>query len=356
MELFRSFIFKFFSMLYKNLVKPFLFKKDAEQAHELALSLSRKTSDSPLLTSLASLAYGFEHPSLKREYWGLRFPNPIGLAAGFDKNGETPLAIQALGFGFIEVGSITAKSSTGNPKPRAFRLPKDHSLINRMGLNNQGSEAIVNTLSKLNLKIPLGVNIAKTNDSSIHGDAAVQDYLISYELANKVADYITINISCPNTGEGKTFEDPDALQQLLEALKITDDARKPSLVKFSVDTDKATLERLVELCEKFGVAGYVATNTSSLRDGLLTNQTTLDKIGNGGLSGQAISDKSTKMIGWLSEILAGKKPIIGVGGIDSVESAHDKIEAGASLLQIYTGLVYEGPGLIKKLKKSLVDY
>lgn len=355
LELFRSFIFKFFSMLYKNLVKPFLFKKDAEQAHELALSLSRKTSNSSFLASLASLAYGFNHRSLHRTYWGLDFPNPIGLAAGFDKNGETPLAIQALGFGFIEVGSITAQPSAGNPKPRAFRLPKDHSLINRMGLNNNGSQEVVDTLARLNLNIPLGVNIAKTNDSTIHGDAAIQDYLFSYELANQVADYITINISCPNTGEGKTFEDPDALQQLLSALKITSKGRKPSLVKFSVDTDKPTLERLVELCEEHSVSGYVATNTSSLRDGISTNPSTLNEIGNGGLSGRAIAERSTEMIRWISEMLNGKKPIIGVGGIDSPENALEKIDAGASLLQVYTGLVYEGPGLVKKLKKSLVN-
>ncbi len=355
MELFRGIIFKFFSMLYKNLVKPFLFKKDAEEAHEFALSLSRKTSNSSFLTSLANFTYGFDHPSLQRNVLGLHFPNPIGLAAGFDKNGETPLAIQALGFGFIEVGSITAKPSAGNPKPRAFRLPDDHSLINRMGLNNNGSEAIVNTLSKLKLSIPLGINIAKTNDSTIHGDAAIQDYLTSYELANKVADYITINISCPNTGEGKTFEDPDALDQLLSALSISSKERKPSLVKFSVDTNKATLERLVELCEEHGVSGYVATNTSSFRDGVTTSKDTLEQIGNGGLSGRAIAGKSTEMIGWISEMLNGKKPIIGVGGIDSVENAIEKIEAGANLLQIYTGLVYQGPGLVKRLKKSLVS-
>ncbi len=340
-------------MLYKSLTKPFLFQKDAESAHELAVKVSAKTSSSSFLQSLAKGIYGYENPKLNREFFGLRFPNPVGLAAGFDKNGETPLAMQALGFGFVEIGSITAQPSKGNPKPRAFRLPKDHSLINRMGLNNQGAEAVVKRLSTLKLQIPLGVNIAKTNDASIHGDAAIKDYLTSYNLANTVADYITVNISCPNTGEGKTFEDPDALEALLKGLDIDQKKRKPTLVKFSVDTDKETLEKLVEICERYSVAGYIATNTSSSRTNLKTSSSKLEEIGNGGLSGRAIAGSSTQVVGWLSEILKGNKPIIGVGGIDSPESAIEKIAAGADLIQLYTGMVYEGPGLIKRIKKGL---
>ncbi|MFV1883546.1 MAG: quinone-dependent dihydroorotate dehydrogenase [Balneola sp.] len=340
-------------MFYKSLFKPILFRKDAESAHESAVSFSAKTSSSSFLKTSAKLFYGFEHPGLRRDFFGLRFPNPIGLAAGFDKNGETPLAMQALGFGFVEVGSITAQPSKGNPKPRAFRLPEDYSLINRMGLNNQGAGAVVKRLSSIKLDIPLGVNIAKTNDANIHGDAAIQDYLFSYELANTVADYITVNISCPNTGEGKTFEDPDALEALLSGLGITKEGRKPTLVKFSVDTDKATLETLVEICERYSIAGYVATNTSSNRSNLNTSKDKLQEIGNGGLSGRAIAKSSTQVVGWLDEMLQGTKPIIGVGGIDSPESAIEKFDAGASLIQIYTGLVYEGPVLIKKIKKEL---
>ena len=342
-------------MFYKSLVKPILFRKDAESAHESAVNISAKTSSSAFLQHSARMLYGFEHHKLKREFFGLRFPNPVGLAAGFDKNGETPLAMQALGFGFVEVGSITAQSSKGNPKPRAFRLPRDHSLINRMGLNNQGAEAVVKRLSSIKLDIPLGVNIAKTNDASIHGEAAIQDYLLSYELANTVADYITVNISCPNTGEGKTFEDPDALEALLSGLGITKKGRKPTLVKFSVDTDKATLETLVEICERYSVAGYVATNTSSNRSNLLTSKDKLQEIGNGGLSGRAIAKSSTQVVSWLNELLKGMKPIIGVGGIDSPESALEKFEAGANLIQLYTGLVYEGPALIKKIKRTLAE-
>ncbi|MEQ8524661.1 quinone-dependent dihydroorotate dehydrogenase [Gracilimonas sp.] len=340
-------------MIYKKLLKPLLFKTDAEKAHEWALSMASKTNNSPLLQTLASSIYNEPRIGLEQELFGLTFPNPIGLAAGFDKNGTTPKAMQALGFGFVEVGSITAKPSEGNPRPRAFRIPRDHSLINRMGLNNEGTDVITNRLSSLDLEIPLGVNIAKTNDASIHGDAALRDYLYSYEKAQSVADYITINISCPNTGEGKTFEDPSALRDLLAILQPGNEERKPSLVKFTVDIDRKNLENLVRICEDFGVAGYVATNTSSVRDDLKTEQAVLNKIGNGGLSGRAIQQRSTEVVKWLAEITERKKPVIGVGGIDSAQAAVDKIKAGASLIQIYTGLVYEGPGLLNKIKKSL---
>lgn len=340
-------------MIYQHIVKPLLFKTDAEKAHELALSIASKTQHSRLLQSLASAVYDADDSGLEQELFGCTFPNPLGLAAGFDKNGTTPLAMQALGFGFVEVGSITAKPSGGNPKPRAFRLPKDESLINRMGLNNEGADAVIERLSGLNLDIPLGVNIAKTNDASIHGDAALRDYLYSYEKAQSVADYITVNISCPNTGEGKTFEDPEALRDLLSTLGPSRENRKPTLVKFTVDINRKSLENLVQICEDFGIAGYVATNTSSSREGLSTNEATLKNIGNGGLSGRAIQHRSTQVVKWLSEITERMKPVIGVGGIHDPESAREKLEAGAHLLQIYTGLVYEGPGLVKVIKKGL---
>lgn len=340
-------------MIYKHLLKPLLFRTDAEKAHEMALSLASRTHCSPFLQTLASAIYGSKNANLEQELFGLKFPNPLGLAAGFDKNGTTPLAMQSIGFGFVEVGSITAQPSAGNPKPRAFRLPDDQSLINRMGLNNEGADAITQRLGNLDLNIPLGVNIAKTNDASIHGDAALRDYLYSYEKAQTVADYITINISCPNTGEGKTFEDPSALRDLLSALQPNKQNRKPSLVKFTVDIDRLSLEELVSICEDFDISGYVATNTSSIRKDLKTDPDILQRIGNGGLSGRAIQDRSTRVVQWLHEIIGGSKPIIGVGGIDSGQAALEKLAAGASLIQIYTGLIYEGPALISKIKKAI---
>ena len=341
-----------YAMLYSSIVKPFLFSKNAESAHDWAIEMSAWANQSELIRVFIESMYDSPNTGLEKEFWGLKFPNPVGLAAGFDKNGVTPRAMQSIGFGFVEIGSITAKPSEGNPKPRAFRLPEDRSLINRMGLNNEGAEQIVQRLKNYKLKIPLGVNIAKTNDMDIHGDAAIEDYKFSYDLAKTVADYITVNISCPNTGEGKTFEDPTALEALLSGLVLSE-SEIPTLVKFSVDTEKKDLEKLVEICERYKIHGYVATNTSSTRENLKSDKQTIDEIGTGGLSGHAILSKSTQVVSWLNEFLQGSKPIIGVGGIDSLESAIQKIEAGADLIQIYTGMVYEGPGLVKEIKSGL---
>ncbi|MDR9414734.1 MAG: quinone-dependent dihydroorotate dehydrogenase [Gracilimonas sp.] len=345
-------------MFYQKAIQPILFNKDAEEAHDLALNLASKTQRSPTLAKLVNIIYGLPTPELQTEHFGLTFPNPVGLAAGFDKNGTTPLAMQALGFGFVEVGSITARASVGNPKPRAFRLSMDDSLINRMGLNNDGADAVIDRLKDLNLDIPLGVNIAKTNDHSIQGDDAIQDYVYSYKKASTVADYITVNISCPNTGEGKTFEDPVALDELLSALfsDDNDENKKPTLVKFTVDIERELLAKLVSICEAYGISGYIATNTSSSRKGLKTPGRIISKIGTGGLSGKAIQERSTEVVRWLHEITEGQKPIVGVGGIDDADAAIKKLEAGASLIQIYTGMIYKGPGLVRNLKKGLRNY
>jgi len=340
-------------MIYKKIIKPILFSLEAEDAHNLAIRLASAVNQSVLLQNVVNTVFGLTGKNLERKLFGLTFPNPVGLAAGFDKNGVMLRAMQALGFGFVEVGSITAEPSAGNPRPRAFRLPEDKSLINRMGLNNDGAQVIINRIKNNGCDIPTGINIAKTNDPDIHGKKALEDYAKSYSMALGVADYITINISCPNTGEGKTFEDPAALQLLLERLNPTENST-PTLVKFSVDTDKTTLASLVNICESFGIAGYVAANTSSSRKGLKTPDPVLKNIGNGGLSGEAISTASTRIITWLRQLLDDSKPIIGVGGIHDADSVKEKIDAGADLIQVYTGLVYEGPGLVKKLKKELL--
>jgi len=341
-------------MIYKSIARPLLLKMEAEHAHDTMLRAGKLVSRRALLKSLAESIYGYRSERLEQRIWGLNFRNPIGLAAGFDKNGEIAEAIEAVGFGFAEIGSITAKPSAGNPKPRAFRLVKDRSLINRMGLNNDGAQTVVKRLEKAKVTMPLGVNIAKTNDPAVLGDRAIEDYLFSFREAEKVADYIAVNISCPNTGDGKTFEDPEALDELLSALKIKEDASTiPTLVKFSVDLDRYRLERLLDVCDRHRVNGYIATNTSTRREGLLSDPKRISEIGEGGLSGRAISIKSTRIIKWIHEMTNGRKPIIGVGGIDSFESALEKLQVGADLLQIYTGLVYEGPGLVKRINRSL---
>jgi dihydroorotate dehydrogenase len=343
--------------MYKILARPLLFRLNSDAAHELAMSAAGSISQRKWALKLMSSVYSYSHPSLKQNIFGLTFNNPIGLAAGFDKNGSASPIMEALGFGFVEIGSVTANPSTGNPKPRSFRLPKDESLINRLGLNNDGAQTISRRAAKVKLRIPMGINIAKTHNPDIMGEAALEDYKTSFDLVKDVADYITINISCPNTEEGKTFEDPDALNRLLQILRVKEDSSLPPvLVKFSVDLDDVLLKELVTVCENQTVSGYVATNTSSLRENLTTSPEKLSRIGKGGLSGSAIRNRSTAIIERISEYTHREKTIIGVGGISKTRDAIDKLKAGADLLQIYTGLVYEGPGLVKRINKGLVDY
>jgi len=343
-------------MIYNSLIKPFLFKLDAEEIHNITYKFAQTASKSAFLKLLAKLIYNYQSPKLNQQIWGLDFKNPIGLAAGFDKNGKIPEIMEALGFGFVEIGSITGNPSTGNPKPRLFRLTEDRALINRMGLNNDGAKTIVKRLKNKEFSIPLGINIAKTHDPNIMGDLAIQDYVHSFNEAKTVADYITVNISCPNTTKGKTFEDTSALDDLLSALKIRDDARLvPTIIKVSSDLTRKKLLQLLDICENHRVHGYVACNTSTKRSGLKTGSDTLRKMGKGGLSGRPIAEKTIQMVKWISEFTNGQKPIIGVGGIDSFETALRMFLAGADLLQIYTGLIYEGPGLIKMINKQLVQ-
>lgn len=344
-------------MIYNSLLRPLLFQLDAERIHSLTHDFARYASRQSGLKRLAKTIYSYQSPKLSQEVMGLSFRNPIGLAAGFDKNGHIPGIMEAMGMGFVEIGSITRYSSEGNPKPRAFRLPRDRALINRMGLNNDGADLIVDRLNGNNYGIPVGINIAKTHNAEIMGDEAIADYKYSFDLAKEVADYITINISCPNTSAGKTFEDPETLIKLLTALNIHDESRTmPVVVKFSSDLDKPTLLQLLRICDDQGVNGYMACNTSSDRENLATAKKQLNKIGNGGLSGRPLVPKSVRMIRWISEATDGQKPIIGVGGIDCFDTALKMLRAGADLLQVYTGLIYEGPGLIKSINKSLVKY
>jgi dihydroorotate dehydrogenase len=343
-------------MFYKSLIRPLFFRINPETAHDVAYTFARIAANSDAACNFLSGMFNQSYPNLHQGWFGLQFKSPIGLAAGFDKNGHLPRSIQALGFGFTEVGSITARRSEGNPKPRMYRLPLDQALVNRMGLNNDGASAIVSRLQSYSkTSIPLGINIAKTHDPRILGDAAIRDYIASYKEAVTIADYITINVSCPNTEEGKTFEDTSALRDLLSGIsKERQTTNIPVLVKFSADLTHNELASLIHVCEEEGIDGYVAVNTSGLRIGL--SQTEIGVImsaGRGGLSGQPLLTRAEGTIRHIRSLVPESRLIIGVGGVDSTEAALRLLKAGASLLQVYTGLVYQGPGLASIINRGL---
>ena len=341
-----------------SLLRAILFKLDPETAHHFTFTLAQFAQKSRLSTFLYPL-FGVEDKRLNQEIWGLNFENPVGLAAGFDKNAKLLPFWKDLGFGFAEVGSVSAQPSKGNPKPRLFRFPKDQALINRMGLNNEGASQVKQRLEKYASSIKgaggihIGINLAKTHSPQIMGEAALADFSTSYQQLAPFAHFVVLNISCPNTTEGKTFESPDTLAALLQTIaKVR--IEKPLLIKLSPpkNDDFGAYRELLSVISAFEVNGLVATNTASDRIGLHTNTT---QMGNGGLSGKPLQQRSTALIRFLHQETQGKYPIIGVGGIDSAKSAIEKLEAGASLLELYTGLVYEGPGLIKRIHKGIIQ-
>lgn len=348
-----------------DFIRSALFQLGAERAHTLATSAA-KLADLTHAASLVDSNYEYESQRLEQILWGHTFTNPVGLAAGFDKNASLVRFWPRLGFGFVEVGSVTARPSPGNPRPRAFRLPEDLALINRMGLNNKGARKVSRRLAKLSgeRRMILGVNLAKTHDASIMGDEAVADFRESYRLLAPHADYVALNVSCPNTSEGKTFEDPPAFEALLASIREERSALQrdvPLLVKLSPPLSvrvayDSTVEAIVELGRTYGVDGYIATNTTPDRDGLSTPPEVLDEIGRGGLSGRPLDARSTHLVRYLYRLTNGEVPIVGVGGVFSAEDAYRKIRAGASLIQLYTGLIYEGPSVVRRIKEGLVAH
>jgi len=348
--------------MYK-LLRPFLFRMDAERAHDVSLRAAELAQS--LTPRVVSSMYDFEDERLKQRLLGKTFVNPVGLAAGADKNARLVAFWESVGFGFIEVGSVTAKASAGNPQPRAFRLEDDDALVNRMGLNNEGAVAVAKRLAKAKREIdrPLGINIAKTHSPDIMEEKAVEDFRQSYHLLAPHASYIALNVSCPNTEEGKTFEAPDALEALLRAIRGEQGAperRKPIFLKLSPPSSDrvvfdSELEDLITIAEAFDVDGFIASNTASDRNGLSASDRTVEKIGDGGMSGAPLHARSAQLVRYLYRATGGEKLIIGVGGIHDVDTAYETIRAGASLIQLYTGLVYEGPGLVKRIKQGLID-
>ncbi len=343
--------------MYK-LLKPFLFSLDAEKAHHLTAKLFHIVNSIPLLGRLICLPYSYEDKSLEKEVFGLNFKNPVGLAAGFDKDGKYFKSMGNLGFGFIEIGTVTPKPQEGNPTPRLFRLPKDESLINRMGFNNDGVDAMVERLKnrKTNNNIILGGNIGKNKTTP--NEQAHEDYLICFKKLYDYVDYFVVNVSSPNTPDLRSLQEKEPLKKLLSLLmkeRRSKRSKKPILLKIAPDLNKAQLDDIVEIVLETKIEGLIATNTTIDRSGLKTEENIIKNIGNGGLSGRAMASKSTQVIKYISDKSQGSFPIIGVGGIRSAEDALDKINAGASLVQVYSGMVYEGPGLIRSIKKSLTQ-
>lgn len=345
--------------MYERL-RPLLFRLDAERAHHLGTGAARLVQ--ALCPGLVEPFFGFDDPALAQRVWGLDFSNPVGLAAGFDKNAHLVRFWEALGFGFAEVGSVSARPARGNPRPRAFRLPQDEALVNRMGLNNDGAARVARRLRGRDRSFPVGVNLAKTHDPRLVGEAALDDFRESFRRLAPLADYVALNVSCPNTAEGKTFEEPAALDALLGAVfgeRRALGLLAPVLVKLSPPlTTRLALDSLVDelvaVCRQHGVQGLIATNTAADREGLATPGASLDRVGRGGLSGAPLRARATELVRYLYRQTDGRLPIVGVGGVDGPEAAYEKLRAGASLVQLYTGLAYHGPGLVRRIKEGLL--
>ncbi len=337
--------------LYKNLFRPLLFCFDPERIHGIVAAILRL----PGATGVLRLFFNRQHPDLRRTVFGLTFENPVGLAAGFDKNAELLKPMAAIGFGFIEIGTVTPEPQNGNPKPRLFRLPKDNALINRMGFNNHGVASARKKLSRQKVKILIGGNIGKNKTTP--NEQAFDDYARCFEELYDLVDYFVVNVSSPNTPGLRELQEGDALKKILYRLAQCNKAkpkRKPILLKIAPDLNNDQLDEIISIMQETGTDGIVATNTSINRDGLLTTPGEVAAYGEGGLSGKPLRGRSTEIIRYLVEKSNGRIPIIGVGGIHTPEDALEKLNAGARLVQLYTGFIYEGPGLLKKINRAIL--
>ena len=340
-------------------MRPILFRLPPESVHEFALhslsvALGSETARRFARRRLQSEPFG------KIQRFGLEFRNPVGLAAGFDKNGTAAQALAALGFGFIEVGSVTADTQPGNPRPRLFRLPRDRALINRAGFNNCGAAQLAENIRRRRPECVLGVNIGKSRDTAIEN--AIPDYIASFDAIYDIADYIAINVSSPNTPNLRELQRPEMLTELLRNLQQRNDELanrnsprqpKPLLLKIAPDLTEPEIESIVDIATRLNIAGLIATNTTVSRDGLQTTPLEVEACGEGGLSGAPLRKRSNEVIALIYRLTRGETPIIGVGGVFNAEDAWEKICAGASLIQLYTGFIYEGPGVARRINEGL---
>jgi dihydroorotate dehydrogenase len=340
--------------MYKSIIRPLLYTMDPEKAHYFTTGWLQRFHNLGLLNSPIAPSFKVEDKKLKRKVFGLTFPNPVGLAAGFDKDAKWIDPLAELGFGFIEIGTVTPKGQPGNPKPRLFRLVEDEALINRMGFNNDGVEAAVERIKKSQHKVPIGGNIGKNKVTP--NDKALDDYRIAFEKLYDHVDYFAVNVSSPNTPGLRELQGKDELKRIFETLfeyRAKQSQSKAILLKIAPDLTEDQLADIVSLVGEINIDGLIATNTTLDRSNLKSRKSLAEQAG--GLSGVPVLSKSTDVIKFIHRESNGSIPIIGVGGIHKPEDALEKINAGASLVQLYTGFIYEGPWLIKNINKRLLQ-
>lgn len=341
--------------MYKRLLKPLLFKISAEKAHHLTMSAFKTLSKIPGFIYLSTSLFSVKKPSLEKKVMGLSFKNPVGLAAGFDKNGTYVEQLKTLGFGFIEVGTVTPRPQLGNPQPRLFRLPKDRALINRMGFNNMGVDVLAGNLELANTSnVLIGGNIGKNKDTP--NEKAFEDYLICFKRLFDVVDYFVVNVSSPNTPGLRSLQEKEPLSKLLLELQKVNHQYghpKPILLKIAPDLTNEQLDDILEIVKSTKISGIIATNTTIGRSGLQTSSAEINQIGNGGLSGAPLKHRATEVIKYLRQNGVPEMVIIGVGGIETAADAQEKLDAGADLIQVFSGMIYEGPGIVKRILTPL---
>ncbi|MFA5575505.1 MAG: quinone-dependent dihydroorotate dehydrogenase [Brumimicrobium sp.] len=336
-----------------SIIKRFFFLFDPEKIHHFTFKLIRYTLRFPRMKAVWKKMFVIEDKSLERNVFGLTFKNPVGIAAGFDKNGILLNELEYCGFGFIELGTVTPVPQEGNPKKRLFRLVEDEAIINRMGFNNDGVESLVEKLKQKKTNLIIGGNIGKNKITP--NENATEDYVKSFNALHPHVDYFVVNVSSPNTPNLRELQDKEPLKQLLQTLKDinqTKEIQRPILLKIAPDLTDEQLDDIVEIVRETKIEGIIATNTTISRADLKTKN--IEKIGAGGLSGKPLTKRSTEVIRYLHTKSNGSFPIIGVGGIHSAKDALEKIDAGATLVQIFTGFIYEGPSLVKKINQALI--
>lgn len=337
-----------------RLLRKALFLMPPEKAHYFAMGMLKALSALPGGRALLRVLFGRKTPSLETTVFGIRFPHPVGLAAGFDKDARWLDALECLGFAFVEIGTVTPLPQPGNERPRLFRLPADRALINRMGFNNGGADRAAARIRARKGRVIVGGNIGKNKVTP--NDAAGADYEKCFESLYDVVDYFVVNVSSPNTPGLRALQEKEPLRRLLTRLAALNRAKpapRPILLKIAPDLDTEALDDIVEIALETGLAGLVATNTTISREGLSTPAEAVECLGAGGLSGKPLELRSTEVIRYLSRKTAGKLPLIAAGGIFTAEDAREKLRAGASLVQVYTGFIYEGPGIAGKITRAL---